>query len=36
MPGWNYIVRMYQPGPEILDGTWTLPNPELVEQGSDR
>jgi len=31
MPGWNYIVRMYQPGPEILNGTWTFPNPEAVK-----
>ena len=25
MEGWNYIVRLYQPGPEILDGSWTFP-----------
>jgi len=29
-PGWNYIVRMYQPGPEILKGTWTFPDPKEV------
>ncbi|GAA1478822.1 DUF1214 domain-containing protein [Nocardioides aestuarii] len=23
--GWNYLVRYYQPRPEIIDGTWTLP-----------
>lgn len=23
--GWNYVVRMYRPGPEILDGSWTFP-----------
>ncbi|WP_083445389.1 DUF1214 domain-containing protein [Ruegeria sp. 6PALISEP08] len=23
--GWNYAVRLYQPGPEILDGTWAFP-----------
>ena len=23
--GWNYIVRLYRPRPEILDGTWTFP-----------
>ena len=22
MDGWNYIVRLYQPRPEILNGTW--------------
>jgi hypothetical protein len=26
--GWNYIVRLYQPHPEILDGTWTFPTLE--------
>ncbi len=23
--GWNYMVRMYRPRPEILDGTWRFP-----------
>ncbi|WP_198316568.1 DUF1214 domain-containing protein [Cystobacter fuscus] len=23
--GWNYLVRLYRPGPEILDGSWTFP-----------
>lgn len=23
--GWNYTVRLYQPGPAILDGSWTFP-----------
>ncbi|HSS67172.1 MAG TPA: DUF1214 domain-containing protein [Nocardioidaceae bacterium] len=23
--GWNYLVRMYRPRPEILDGSWTFP-----------
>jgi hypothetical protein len=27
-PGWNYTVRMYEPRPEILDGSWTFPVPE--------
>ena len=31
VPGWNYIVRMYKPGPEILDGSWTFPNAKPVE-----
>lgn len=22
---WNYAIRMYEPEPEILDGTWTFP-----------
>ena len=31
VPGWNYIVRLYQPGQEILNGTWTFPDPQAVE-----
>ena len=31
VPGWNYIVRMYKPGPEILDGRWTFPSAEPAE-----
>lgn len=23
--GWNYLVRLYRPRPEILDGGWTFP-----------
>ena len=23
--GWNYAVRMYEPGEEVLDGSWTFP-----------
>ena len=25
VPGWNYLVRLYRPRGEILDGTWTFP-----------
>lgn len=25
MPGWNYLVRLYRPRPEILNGIWTFP-----------
>ena len=25
MDGWNYVVRLYRPGPEVLDGNWTFP-----------
>lgn len=28
--GWNYIVRLYQPKQEILDGSWTFPGPKPV------
>jgi hypothetical protein len=31
VPGWNYIVRLYRPRQEILDGSWTFPSPEPVE-----
>ena len=24
--GWNYLVRLYRPRPEILNGTWTFPS----------
>jgi len=30
MEGWNYIVRLYQPRKEILDGTWTFPSVQTV------
>ena len=26
--GWNYIVRLYRPRPELLDGSWTFPSVE--------
>jgi hypothetical protein len=26
MEGWNYTVRLYQPRPEVLDGTWVFPS----------
>jgi hypothetical protein len=25
MQGWNYMVRLYRPRPEVLNGTWTFP-----------
>lgn len=28
--GWNYIIRLYQPRQEILDGSWKFPDPEPV------
>ena len=30
-PGWNYIVRMYQPSQELIDGTWKFPEPVKVQ-----
>ena len=30
MPGWNYIVRLYRPRKEVLDGTWKFPEARPV------
>ncbi len=30
MPGWNYMVRLYRPRPEILNGEWKFPEPQPV------
>ena len=30
LPGWNYMVRLYRPKPEILDGSWTFPEAQLA------
>jgi hypothetical protein len=27
---WNYIVRLYQPHQEIVDGKWKFPTPQPV------
>lgn len=29
--GWNYVVRMYRPRPEILDGSWEFPSVQEVK-----
>jgi hypothetical protein len=34
MPGWNYLVRLYRPRPEILNRTFTFP--EAVPQAAVR
>ena len=31
LPGWSYIFRAYRPRKEILDGSWTFPQPEAVD-----
>lgn len=31
MDGWNYALRLYRPRPEVLDGPWIAPVPEVVE-----
>jgi hypothetical protein len=30
MPGWNYMVRLYRPRAEILNGTWIFPEAQPV------
>jgi hypothetical protein len=30
MPGWNYIVRLYRPRKEILEGRWKFPEAQPV------
>jgi len=30
-PGWNYIVRLYRPKKDILDGTWKFPEAQPIE-----
>lgn len=30
MPGWNYLVRMYRPRAEVLDGSWVFPKAEPI------
>jgi hypothetical protein len=30
-PGWNYLVRLYRPKAEILNGAWTFPEPRAAQ-----
>ena len=30
-PGWNYMVRLYRPRKEVLDGSWKFPEAQLVK-----
>src|SRR5262245_39059502 len=30
-PGWNYLVRLYRPRKEILEGTWKFPEAQPVK-----
>ena len=27
-PGWNYTVRLYRPRKEVIDGSWSFPEPQ--------
>jgi hypothetical protein len=31
VPGWNYLVRLYRPRQEILDGSWVFPPAKPVD-----
>lgn len=31
MPGWNYMVRLYRPQKEVLNGTWKFPEAQPVK-----
>ncbi len=31
VPGWNYMVRLYRPRPEVLNGTWKFPEAQRVQ-----
>jgi hypothetical protein len=30
VPGWNYMVRLYRPRQEVLDGSWVFPTAQMV------
>lgn len=30
-PGWSYVVRLYRPHAEILEGAWSFPEPTLAQ-----
>lgn len=30
MDGWNYLIRLYRPRAEVLDGTWAFPTVQLA------
>jgi len=34
VPGWNYLVRLYRPRTEILDGRWKFPEAQAVSETS--
>ena len=33
-PNWNYLVRLYRPRTEILNGQWTFPQPRALDSES--
>jgi hypothetical protein len=35
-PGWNYVVRMYQPRQRITNGSWSFPKAQPARMSSTR
>src|SRR5215472_6076414 len=35
-PGWNYLVRLYRPRTEILNGTWKFPEAEPLQDVTEK
>jgi hypothetical protein len=33
VPGWNYLVRLYRPRPEVLRGDWVFPEAQPASSG---
>jgi hypothetical protein len=29
-PGWNFLMRVYRPGPSVLDGSYQIPEAKPV------
>jgi hypothetical protein len=36
MSGWNYLVQLYRPRAEILNGTWTFPEAKPMGTAGSR
>ncbi|SEA41616.1 DUF1254 domain-containing protein [Paraburkholderia sartisoli] len=34
MPGWNYMVRLYRPRAQVLDGQWKFPEAQPLRQAA--
>ena len=31
MEGWNYVLRLYRPRPEVISGDWPIPKEQLID-----
>jgi hypothetical protein len=34
MDGWNFVLRLYRPHPEVISGEWPIPKEQLVDATS--